>query len=69
MSKTLTLDVQEDDIEGLRIIEPDEDVPFVLEAIKKVVKELNGTIPLIGFNNKAGAVGPPSPPSEAPLAA
>ena len=40
---------KEDDIESLRIIEPDEDVPFVLEAIKKVVKELNGTIPLIGF--------------------
>jgi uroporphyrinogen decarboxylase (EC 4.1.1.37) len=40
---------KEVDIEGLRIIEPDEDVPFVLEAIKKVVKELNSTIPLIGF--------------------
>jgi uroporphyrinogen decarboxylase len=40
---------KEDDIESLRIIQPDEDVPFVLEAIKKVIKELNGTIPLIGF--------------------
>ena len=40
---------KEEDIEGLRVIEPEEDVPFVLAAIKKVVKELNGKIPLIGF--------------------
>jgi len=39
----------EQDVENLRIIEPEEDVPFVLEAIRKVVKELDGKIPLIGF--------------------
>ncbi len=39
----------EKEIESLRIIEPEEDLPFVLEAIKKVSKELNGKLPLIGF--------------------
>ena len=38
------------DILKLRTIEPLEDVPFVLEAIKIVRKELEGKIPLIGFS-------------------
>ncbi|MBW1679638.1 MAG: uroporphyrinogen decarboxylase [Deltaproteobacteria bacterium] len=40
----------EKEIGSLRIIEPEEDVPFVLEAIKKVCKALNEKIPLIGFS-------------------
>jgi uroporphyrinogen decarboxylase len=37
-------------IERLRIIEPGEDLPFLMEAIQIVRKELNGKIPLIGFS-------------------
>ena len=37
-------------IEKLRIIEPEEDLPFVMEAIRMVRKELDGKIPLIGFS-------------------
>jgi uroporphyrinogen decarboxylase len=39
----------EEDIEKLRIINPDEDVPFVYEAIAKVRKVIDGKVPLIGF--------------------
>ncbi len=38
------------DIEKLRIIEPEEDVPFLMEAVKFVCGELKGKIPLIGFS-------------------
>jgi len=38
-----------EDIECLRIIEPEEDVPFLLEAIQIVRRELDGRVPLIGF--------------------
>jgi len=37
------------DIEAVRIFEPQEDVPFVPEAIRKVQRALNGRVPLIGF--------------------
>ena len=37
------------DIDAIRIINPEEDVPYLLEAIKLVKKELNGKVPLIGF--------------------
>ena len=37
-------------IEKLRIIEPEEDLPFVMEALRMVRKELDGKIPLIGFS-------------------
>jgi uroporphyrinogen decarboxylase len=37
------------DIEKLRIIEPEEDVSFLMKAIQIVRKELEGKIPLIGF--------------------
>jgi uroporphyrinogen decarboxylase len=37
------------DIERLRIIEPEEDTPFLLEAIEIVRRELDGRVPLIGF--------------------
>lgn len=40
----------EGDIEKIRILNPDEDVPFVLEAIRQVRKELEGRVPLIGFS-------------------
>ncbi|MBN2468851.1 MAG: uroporphyrinogen decarboxylase [Deltaproteobacteria bacterium] len=40
----------ESDINQLRSIEPEEDVPFVLETVEKVRKELDGKIPLIGFS-------------------
>jgi uroporphyrinogen decarboxylase len=37
-------------IDAVRIIEPAEDVPYLLEAIKLVKKELNKKVPLIGFS-------------------
>jgi uroporphyrinogen decarboxylase len=37
-------------IDAIRIIEPAEDVPYLLEAIKLVKKELNKKVPLIGFS-------------------
>ncbi len=37
-------------IEKLRIIEPEEDLPFLVEAIRIVRRELDGKIPLIGFS-------------------
>ncbi|WP_366921476.1 uroporphyrinogen decarboxylase [Metallumcola ferriviriculae] len=40
----------EQDVNNLRLIEPEEDVPYVLEAIKLVRKELDGRVPLIGFS-------------------
>jgi len=38
------------DIEKLRVIEPEEEVSFLVEAIRMVRKELKGKIPLIGFS-------------------
>jgi len=38
------------DIEKLRVIEPEEEVPFLIKAIRMVRKELEGKIPLIGFS-------------------
>ncbi len=38
------------DIEKIRVIEPEEDVPYLLEAIRLVKRELNGRLPLIGFS-------------------
>jgi uroporphyrinogen decarboxylase len=40
---------QMEDIEKLRIIEPEEEIPFLMRAIQIVRKELEGEIPLIGF--------------------
>ncbi|OGQ13021.1 MAG: uroporphyrinogen decarboxylase [Deltaproteobacteria bacterium RBG_19FT_COMBO_46_12] len=37
------------DVEKLRIIDPEEDVSFLLKAIQIVRKEIEGKIPLIGF--------------------
>jgi uroporphyrinogen decarboxylase len=38
-----------EDIEKLRIIEPEEEIPFLMKAIQIVRKELERKIPLIGF--------------------
>ena len=40
----------ESDIDNLKIIEPENDVPFVSEAIKILRNELEGKVPLIGFS-------------------
>ena len=37
-------------VDSLQIIEPEEDLPFLMEAIRIVRKELEGRIPLIGFS-------------------
>ena len=37
------------DVERLKNIEPGEDIPFLLQAIRIVRKELEGRVPLIGF--------------------
>ncbi len=34
---------------ALRVIEPEADVPFVMESIRILRRELNGKVPLIGF--------------------
>lgn len=39
----------EADVDRLRVIEPEEDVPYVLEAVRLVRRELEGRVPLIGF--------------------
>jgi uroporphyrinogen decarboxylase len=38
------------DIEKLRVIEPEEEVPFLMKAIRIVRKELEEKLPLIGFS-------------------
>ncbi len=40
----------EKEIEALRLIEPEEDLPFFMKAIQIVRRELNGKVPLIGFS-------------------
>ncbi len=37
-------------IGALRAIEPEEDVPFVLDAVRMIRSELSGRVPLIGFS-------------------
>jgi uroporphyrinogen decarboxylase len=38
------------EVTNLRIIDPEEDVPFLLKTIQIVRKELEGKVPLIGFS-------------------
>lgn len=38
------------DVERLRVCRPEEDVPYVLDAVKLIRKELDGKVPLIGFS-------------------
>jgi len=40
----------EADVKKLSLIEPEQDVPYVMDAIKMVRKELDGKVPLIGFS-------------------
>jgi uroporphyrinogen decarboxylase len=37
------------DVESLRLLQPEQDVPFVLETIRLLRRELEGCVPLIGF--------------------
>ena len=37
------------DLDSLRVGDPRSDVPFVLDAVRLVARELNGRVPLIGF--------------------
>lgn len=40
----------DDDIDKLKIIEPEEDLAYVMDAIKLTKRELDGRVPLIGFS-------------------
>jgi len=40
----------EKEIRALRTIEPEQDVPYVLDAIRMIRTELEGRVPLIGFS-------------------
>ena len=37
------------DLEGVRVVEPERDVPYLLETIRLVRAEVEGKVPLIGF--------------------
>ncbi len=37
-------------VSGLRLVEPESDLKFVMDAIRLLRKELNGRVPLIGFS-------------------
>lgn len=37
------------DIERLRVVEPDQDMPYVMDSIRQTVEALDGSVPLIGF--------------------
>lgn len=39
----------EQDVDKLRILQPDDDLKYVMDAIKLTKNELNGKVPLIGF--------------------
>ena len=38
------------DVDALRVIEPEADVPYVMETVKMLRRELEGRVPLIGFS-------------------
>jgi len=40
----------EADVDALPVINTERDLPYVLDAVKLIRKELNGTVPLIGFS-------------------
>ena len=40
----------EDDINTLKVVNPEKDLPYVLNAVKTIRSELNGRVPLIGFS-------------------
>jgi len=41
---------EREEVERLRLIEPEEEIPFLMKAIRIVRKELEGKVPLIGFS-------------------
>jgi uroporphyrinogen decarboxylase len=40
----------EADINALSVIKPEQDLPYVIDAVKTIRRELNGRVPLIGFS-------------------
>ena len=40
----------EADINGLSVINPEQDLPYVIDAVSTIRRELNGRVPLIGFS-------------------
>ncbi len=40
----------EADVNALQVIDPARDLPYVLDAVKTIRRELNGRVPLIGFS-------------------
>ena len=40
----------EADINALSVIKPEQDLPYVVNAVKTIRRELNGRVPLIGFS-------------------
>lgn len=39
-----------EDVDKLRVIDPDEDTGYVMDAVRLIKKELDGKVPLIGFS-------------------
>ncbi len=40
----------EAEVSALKVIDPEQDLPYVLNAVKTIRRELNGSVPLIGFS-------------------
>jgi uroporphyrinogen decarboxylase len=40
----------EEDVNSLTVINPEKDLPYVIDAVKTIRRELNGRVPLIGFS-------------------
>ena len=40
----------ENDIDALKVIKPEQDLPYVVDAVRTIRRELNGRVPLIGFS-------------------
>jgi uroporphyrinogen decarboxylase len=40
----------EADVNALKVINPEQDLPYVVNAVKTIRRELNGRVPLIGFS-------------------
>ena len=39
-----------EDVDALKVINTEKDLPYVLDAVKLIRRELNGSVPLIGFS-------------------
>ncbi|HWV15113.1 MAG TPA: uroporphyrinogen decarboxylase [Cellvibrio sp.] len=40
----------ESDVDALAVVKPEQDLPYVINAVKTIRRELNGRVPLIGFS-------------------